>query len=306
MVLRDELVGLIAEMEKEGREAQRAFFLQAWNGYGGFSVDRIGRGSIHIPNVCLSVFGNIQPSRLRQYLEGALAGGPADDGLFQRFQIMVWPDAPAEWRLVDRPPNNSALARAEKIDSHLANLPNESVRMRFAADAQQLFFDWWARLEEKVRSASGLHPALVAHLSKYRSLMPSLAGMFQLADTFADNRELGDTAEVSEAHAVQAVEMCGYLEAHARRVYSCITSPELHATRELGKHIQRGALPDVFSVRDVYKKGWAGLNEERVLGALRRLEEAGWLRRMKSPPAPTGGRPTERWEINPRVDRVKN
>jgi putative DNA primase/helicase len=303
MVLRDELVGLIAEMDKEGRESQRTFLLRGWNGYGAFTVDRIQRGTIHIPNVCLSVFGNIQPGRLREYLGDTLTGGPADDGLFQRFQILVWPDAPTAWRLVDRMPNNSALACAEKIFSRLANLPNESVRMRFAPMAQQLFFDWWAKLEAKVRDAEGTHPALVAHLSKYRSLMPSLAALFELADQLAENFDLGNQAEVDEAHAAQAVEMCSYLEAHARRVYSCITSPQLHAARELAKHIQRGRLSDAFTARDVYKKDWSGLDEDRVPGALRCLADAGWLRKIQTPPSPTGGRPTDRWEINPSLKK---
>ena len=301
MVLRDELVGLIAEMDKEGREAQRTFFLQGWNGYGAFTVDRIGRGTIHIPNVCLSVFGNIQPARLRDYLGDVLDGGPGDDGLFQRFQILVWPDAPSAWRLVDRPPNNSALACAEKIFSRLANLPTESIRMRFTPIAQQFFFDWWKKLEEQIRGAVDMHPALVAHLSKYRSLMPSLAALFEVADQLAEDLDPGETAEVNEAHATQAVEMCSYLEAHARRVYSCITSPQLHAARELSKHIQRGALPNVFSARDIYKRGWTGLDEDRVLGALARLVDAGWVRRLRTPQSPAGGRPTERWEVNPAV-----
>jgi Protein of unknown function (DUF3987) len=78
--LRDELVGLIATWEREGREGERAFFLEAWNGNQSFDTDRIGRGHISIPNLCASVFGGIQPDKLTVYLEQA-AHALANDGM---------------------------------------------------------------------------------------------------------------------------------------------------------------------------------------------------------------------------------
>ncbi len=36
-----------------------------------------------------------------------------------------------------------------------------------------------------MRGVGELHPAMIAHLSKYRSLMPSLAALFELADKAA-------------------------------------------------------------------------------------------------------------------------
>jgi len=61
LIMRDELAGLLASWEKEGREGDRAFYLEAWNGTSSFDTDRIGRGSIRIPNLCASIFGGIQP-----------------------------------------------------------------------------------------------------------------------------------------------------------------------------------------------------------------------------------------------------
>ena len=91
LVLRDELVGLIATWEREGREGERAFFLEAWNGNQSFDTDRIGRGHISIPNLCASIFGGIQPDKLTVYLELA-AHALANDGMLQRFQVLVYPD----------------------------------------------------------------------------------------------------------------------------------------------------------------------------------------------------------------------
>ena len=50
-----------------------------------FNIDRIARGSLHIKNLCVSVFGGIQPELLERYLAGmsyaeiaAVIGGTVD------------------------------------------------------------------------------------------------------------------------------------------------------------------------------------------------------------------------------------
>ena len=106
LVVRDELVGLLASWDREGREADRAFFLEAWNGTNSFDTDRIGRGTILIPNLCLSVFGGIQPDKLTEYLEQA-SHALGNDGMLQRFQVLVYPDN-CKWEWRDRTPNHSA------------------------------------------------------------------------------------------------------------------------------------------------------------------------------------------------------
>jgi hypothetical protein len=304
LVVRDELTGWLAQLDKPGREGERGFFLQAWNGDAGFTVDRIGRGSIHVPAVCVSLLGNIQPSRLRGYLSEVLEGGPTDDGLFQRFQILAWPNPPRTWRLIDRSPNASALVAAERVYSRLANLSaDEPIRMRFHPDAQQLFNEWWTALENKLRVDSSLPPPLIAHFSKYRSLMPSLAGLFELAD-LAETGGLAPESLISLDHARQAAAFCGLLASHAGRIYACVIAPEWRAARELARHIQAKDVPQSFTLRNIYLKGWSGLNTpERVRAALSILDDAAWVRRAESIPYPSGGRPSEDWLVNPKVAR---
>ena len=60
MVSRDEISGWFEVLERAGREGDRQFFLEAWSGAGGHSYDRVGRGSLYIPHVCISLFGTIQ------------------------------------------------------------------------------------------------------------------------------------------------------------------------------------------------------------------------------------------------------
>jgi hypothetical protein len=86
---RDELSGWFRSLDKQGREGDRAFYLESWNGTGSFDVDRIGRGSIHIPALCLSILGGIQPGPLSSYVYQAVQGEQGADGLLQRFQLLI-------------------------------------------------------------------------------------------------------------------------------------------------------------------------------------------------------------------------
>lgn len=302
--VRDELTGWLGELDKPGRESERGFYLQAWNGAGGFTVDRIQRGSVHVPHVCVSLIGGIQPARLRAYLAEALAGGPADDGLIQRFQIMVWPDANPEWQDVDRKPNQNALVAMEQVLSSLVKIPADfPAVLHFASDAQELFSAWRHELETKIRGNT-LAPALVAHLSKYRGLLPRLAGLYELADRAAAGADLEGDIVISLEHIQQAAATCDYLESHARRVYACLTSPEMSAAQELGRHLKEGDLRNPFTLRDVYRHCWTGLSTpEKARAALALLADCDWVREQNSPTDPRGGRPTETWRINPKLEK---
>ena len=114
LVIRDELTGWWSTLDRTGREGERAFCLQAWNGDTGHTIDRIGRGTVYVDACCMSMVGGIQPGRLRSYLADALHDGPSNDGLIQRFQLLVWPDTDLEWEYVDRRPDQAVEAQVKK------------------------------------------------------------------------------------------------------------------------------------------------------------------------------------------------
>jgi hypothetical protein len=309
LVIRDELTGWWSQLDRAGREGERAFCLQAWNGDTGHTIDRIGRGTIHVEACCMSMLGGIQPGRLRSYLVDALEDGPSNDGLIQRFQLLVWPDTAPDWNYVDRAPDAASEQLAARVFRKLVELDVENpARFRFAPDAQELFIGWMAELEAKIRGDE-LHSALISHLSKYRKLMPALALLFELADRASSVGFEGSALDnsvnhVSLEHTKQAAAFCEYLESHARRVYSCVVTPQLRAARELADKIKRRKLgaDGFFSCRDVYLKGWSGLDSpEAVRQAAEVLEDAGWVRKLSGESGPFGGRPSDRYEVNPAV-----
>jgi len=195
LCFRDELVGLLNSLDREGQEGARAFYLEAWNGVGRFTYDRIGRGTIDIEACCVSLIGGIQPGPLANYLRAAMNGGKGDDGLLQRFQLVVWPDIRGEWRNVDRWPDTTARDTAHAIYRQLDAIDVESLGvkrdgfdvegipyLRLAPDGQERFDHWRTILEGRLRSGED-HPAIEAHLAKYRSLVPSLSLLIHLAES---------------------------------------------------------------------------------------------------------------------------
>ncbi|WP_213804780.1 YfjI family protein [Granulicella sp. dw_53] len=296
-VLRDELTGWLAGLERQGREGERSFYLECWNGDSAFTIDRIGRGSIHVAHTCISLFGGIQPARLRAYLADALQDGPSNDGLMQRFQLLVWPDLQPEWKYIDRIPDSAAMESAESVYRRVAALDERNpLRLQFDGEAQLLFEQWFTELEQRIRGDE-LSPAMQAHLAKYRSLMPSLALLLAIAD--------GATKNVLLEHAQRACDWCDYLETHAHRVYASQAKPEHHAaialSRKLAKGWKRGE--DSFTLREVYRNKWTGLDSAiTIRKALQVLEECGWVRALDRGETCSVGRPSEVYLRNPRIE----
>jgi hypothetical protein len=278
--IRDELTGWLAGLERAGREGERAFYLSAWNGDTAHTIDRIRRGSIYVPACCLSMLGGIQPELLRSYLAGARGVSLSDDGLIQRFQLLVWPDFPSAFEYVDRLPDQDSLQQVEERFERLVKLdPEKPLCFRFSPDAQGLFVVWLEQLETRLRGNS-LPSLLASHLAKYRSLMPSLALLLELADRTSSGfvGSVGFPTPphiVSEENTSRAWLWCEYLESQARRIYSCATTPAQYAAKELGHKILQGTLDSVFTPREVVQKGWRGLDStESVTAACDELAKA--------------------------------
>lgn len=315
LIFRDELTGWLRALDEEQHQRDRAFFLEAWDGNGCYSYDRIGRGTLKINCVTTSIFGGIQPSKLEVYLRGALECGADDDGLMQRFQVIVYPDISKDWRNIDRWPETEAKNKAYAIYKGLSELDPESIGaepqddegrrfLRFSEQAQECFNEWFIDLNKALRSDEFEHPALESHFSKYKSLMPSLALIFHLVEVAAGAFDGSEGLSSVSLPAVEtAAAWCQFLMEHARRIYGMgISGAAIHA-KTLAAHLQKGDLPGEFTAREVYFKGWAGLSTAKAVERpLDLLESLGWLASYQPD---TGGRPKTVYMINPRITEVK-
>lgn len=309
LTFRDELLGFISSFDKDGWEAARAFYLEAWNGLGSFSYDRIGRGHVHIPSTTVSILGGIQPGPFRSHVARCLRVEEGADGMLQRFQLLVWPDIPASFRIVDRAVDSIARDQVTTVFERLAEFrrrwqdaldegedAHEPVAHHFDAEAQDLFFSWWDQHEKRLRAGEDTEH-FVSHLIKYRKLVPALA----LIDHLAGDGELGTAIRVSSVE--RAIDLARYLETHARRAYGAGARPGAEAARLILKKISQGALPESFTAREVYRHQWSGLGKEQVEAAIETLVDFGWGRVHEHKPA-GGGRPTTLFTINPRAGNL--
>ncbi len=301
LAYRDELHGLLRSLDREGQEGARAFYLQGYDGNQGYTSDRILRGkNRHIDAVCLALLGGIQPGKLRAYIHDAVSGGAGDDGLLQRFGLLVWPDVDKDWRKVDRWPDTEAKRQAfetfQKLDALAPGVDSDGKEVpavyRFTDDAQALFYEWRAGLETALRSDDH-HPAMESHLAKYRKLVPALALVCALADS---------KSEVDDKDLLRALAWAEYLQTHAERAYAVGMRPETDGATALLAKIRAGAVADGFKPCDVYLKGWSYLSTpEAVRAAAQMLTDLGHLRLVvnRQGAGTSGGRPSVSFQINP-------
>lgn len=300
LVESDEIIGLLKQLDASGQEVARSFYLTAADGDKPYTFDRIMRGKgLHIPALCLSIIGGIQPGVLAEYVRQATSGGAGADGLLQRFGLMVYPDISPEWNEVDRYPDTEARDAVNKLVERLDMLSPESIGaetdryggvpfLRFDDAAQSLFSEWRRDLEMRLRSGEE-HPAIVSHLSKFRKLIPSIALINHLC---SDGR-----GPVSEEELLRSIAFGEYLESHARRIYSYATRPDIDAAKTLLKKLSAGKLPSPFKVREIYRAGWTGLETPaKAQGAITLLQEYGHLSAEEvDADKSIGGRPTTQY-----------
>ena len=304
LVYRDELIGLLASWERDGREGDKAFYLEGWNGTGSFNIDRIGRGSLHIKNLCISVFGGIQPDLLERYLAG-IATSLDNDGRIQRFQVMVYPN-PVRWVWSDRYPVKGAREAVRDVFDRLAVFDpiqdgaaphDDFVKLpHFCFDdaAQDIFVEWCTELHT-VHIANESNPLMQQHLGKFEKLFCSVALILHLSE--------GSIGPVTSTSAVRAAAWCEYLAGHARRIYGMVGAAKVTTARMVSRRLSEDKLDDGFTVRDLVRKQWSGVTTTmQAETALAILEEHGYVQSQED--HNPVGRPTVRYFVNPQIKKV--
>ena len=300
----DELMSWMRGLDKQDMAGVRQQYLTLWNGYGRLNIDRVGRGETVVEHPCLSLFGCATPGGIGDYVAAAMRGGRGDDGLIQRLQILVWPDSPFEYRHVDRWPNSEARARLVEVFESLADLNAESFSerdkyedgtgipwVRFDSDGQMIFDRWDVAIQNRIRTGN-LPEAFESHLSKYASLVPSIALVLHLA--------VGGRGPVSGEATELAVRWAEYLESHAARLYSIAMIPERRQAKPLLVRLIEWPKTKPITARDIARKGWSGLDDAEVVRkTMELLDDTGWVLSMQT--KPESGRPTTHYAIHPQT-----
>ena len=297
LTVRDELVGLLNDLNRPDRPNAKALYLEGWNGTNQFKTDRIGRGSQVIERLLLSVLGTTQPGVLNKYIREARdkEGG---DGLLQRFQFLVYPKLSKQEGLT-RQPDFKLKDKVEKIFDDFFNYePNEFDVVTFDEQGQE-WFDLYKKENFRLTRSGKLNPILEAHLGKYTKLYSALALIFALVENI-------NTLKINEEASLNAFVWVQYLESHARSVYGLVDDPFWNA-KELLKRMETlfdwRLVPgekEFITSREVHRKQWSHLKQiEDVVRALDQLTDHGYFLKISTTPSEKGGRPTDRYYPHP-------
>ncbi len=275
---RDEMAGLF-EFGRYGKNtgaAERAFYLQAYEG-GPYTVSRVGRDSLHIEINALSIYGSIQPDRLKDFPD------LAKDGLIQRINMVRASPAAASR-------DNVTVKGVDKINTAILNLTrHEARRYRTTPDGSNIIRQT-ERDGRDFATFADYGPGFQGTCSKLHGTHARWTLVLHLLDD--PDSELIPQTTVERA----AILICGFLLPQARDFFANLAgSPQLRLRDAAGWILTRA--PVRFLASDLTAGVWAcrGISTKELGELLDPLVTGGWI----EPEVPF---PSNRaWIINPNL-----
>ena len=299
LCIQDELSGWFGSMDAytggKGGNKDRAAWLQAYNG--GFrQVDRVMRGAVHIPNFSVSMIGGIQPDSIRR-----IAKDMTDDGLMQRFMIIIGSNQPEMDRLEDAMVSRSF---GHLVD-HLYGVSGSEQPVTLTEDAHKIreaLLGYAAELADYPALPGGLR----SHLGKWSGLFARLLLVYHAIECAAESIH-PTQRQVSMQTAAQVDRlMRRFLLPHALAYYTDVlgSNGDLEHARWVAGHILSKGLTSI-SNRDLVQsyKQWRGMDDWRRQRVMQVLEDMAWVTPMMEE-----GRASKRgathWMVNANVHQA--
>lgn len=268
-MLRDELAGWLSEVEN-GKD--RAEWLELYNG-GGRLVERIARGSVHVPNWSASILGAIQPERLTDIMSKA-----SQDGLLQRFYPIV---ADKAFKATNAVVGDEAMREYGMIVDRLSRAQVGTVSV--SPEARAILDKAWDQTYALIEGGT-LPSQIVSHLSKWEGGIYRWALVLHCIQC-ANLRLEPATHLVSEqtAHLVARLHI-EYFLPHVMSLYNDVLgdSGDVEHIRWIAGHIL--AHPEYatesLTLRLIgrgYKHKWPKMDDTQKRRILRYLEDCGWI-----------------------------
>ncbi|MEF1259380.1 DUF3987 domain-containing protein [Vibrio harveyi] len=275
LIVNDELSSLFSNMNKKGREQERSLLLEGFNASESkYIQERVGREKVVVPSVHISILGGIQPSMIATTLEERRSNS-VNDGLMERFQLAVYPDA-IEPQYTDTSIDEDSAHAVYEIFKNLAQLgyqePKEYV---FTHNAQIIWDTWQAEFQQELKNYT---PEEQAIRIKYPALAAKLACVFHLIAVATDKGAFG--CEINEFCLRRALLWIDYLWSHAQKIYGFnrIDTSVESLLNNLPK------LSPSFTKHQLSQKCWKGLTASADRDkALKALEEHGYIQLVTKP-----------------------
>lgn len=307
----DELAAWIGNMDvyRPGKAGSKdgPFWLEAKQG-GSYTVDRLSRGSLHVPRAAVHVLGGIQPDVIRKF-----ASDLGGNGMLQRFMLVNMRPLASD---TDRAPDEKAREAYHGVVNTLAKLHDSELvnPFRFSPEADAFrkevvsFRDRLLTDPDSPKALQGwigkiesdwARIALILHLVKWADALFEADALFGPDDLFW----LGFPGEVISAEtAEQAARLLmEWQYPHQRQFYQSITgyggAANAHARNVAGYILARGLPAISRSQIDRNCSGLKGAEKHKArLATMGILKLSGWARATEC-----CRKEPNKWKINPAV-----
>jgi hypothetical protein len=272
----------------------RGFWLEAY-GARPYRVDRMTR-EVTVDRLAIGVLGGIQPDRMNSLLLQV-----DDDGLLARL-MPIWPD-PA-------PITNEAVKYDDSQLRHILRSLYEFVSgIVFVGKREPIIIPFhekaFARLTELRQRLRGMETEeeglTKSFLGKLSGLTVRVALVLAYINAVSEDTDFPLQISETDFEAARSFTI-DYVLPMARRSYevASVSKAERAARKILGLTKTNGWR--VFTARQIKRLGRTGMSDDKdIEAALSMLIAADWIKVQASQEKVGGGRPTTRYEVNPRL-----
>jgi hypothetical protein len=293
---RDELAGWLGNLNRYSGGTDRPAYLEAWAA-AAVTINRKSRSApLHLARFPVSIIGSIQPDRIAEALTGA------DDGMGARF-LYAWPSLPRYRSILGRKPidERAAQERLGRIAAIVGTIEQPRL-LHFTDEALALFDQFLAELHVEAANQEGLEAGF---LGKGRGTVARLAAAMALL-RWSEGRQIEAPTSVDVAAVQDAAGLWSdYFRPHACAVIN-------RAGRSIGDRRARTTARWLVSTgvldvsredirRDALAQAVTAAEADKVISHLVR---ANILRLVPGRTGPDGGRPANRWAVNPALRSV--
>jgi hypothetical protein len=280
----DELAGWFGALDKysggKGAAKDRGFWLQSFNG-GSYSVNRIGRGSVFIENLSVSILGGIQPEPIRK-----LAEDGSDDGLLQRLIPIVL--RPAVLGRDEKPSEvvfdyNKLIRRLHELKPAMTGVFGTVASLTFDDGALVIREELEKKHLELQQCTETFNRKLASHIGKYNGIFARVCVIWHCVEHA--NSDL--PATITEATARRAAGFLhGFLLPHALAFYAGVLglSDNVDRLKAVAGYILAHKLERITN-RDVQRgdQTMRGLERREIEAVFDQLDALGWIDRVPGP-----------------------
>lgn len=309
ILTRDELTGWLTSLDAEYDQSSRAFYLELWKGGITYDHSRVSENrELHLSSGTLSIIGGIQPSKLQRYISEAYSSDSAD-GFPQRL-IFSYPDvlrsgkraSADDYGRMERGLENACntfriLAERQFGGRALSDSGDSFQPITFDAAAQNAFDEWRDENEAAALRKEEEDEVFASFLIKLPKNCAAVALIFHCLENI-DAHDFPDQIKIDTV--VRALAYIEVMTTHAERVFALGENRIFSLAQTLIGKIKLGKVVDGFTVRDLKRKGWAGLQTTEIINdVLALLEDYGYLKSIDTSDGP--GRPTAKYFVHPSI-----